>query len=67
MRTVLYYTVLAVSLCTLGLAAIAVVRGDGGQAGEYAFMFLTGGGFLVLHESTASKEEEILSRTLSSS
>jgi hypothetical protein len=62
MRVALYYTVLAVSLLTLACAVGTAISGNLSAAGDYAFMFLTGGGFLVLHESTASAEEEVLSR-----
>jgi len=62
MRTFLYYLVLVVSLFALVGAGIAAFLGRADLAQNGVSMFLTGGGFLVLYESTAEEGEEMLSR-----
>jgi len=62
MRTFLYYLVLVVSLFALVGAGIAAFLGRSDLALNGVSMFLTGGGFLVLYESTADESEEMLSR-----
>jgi hypothetical protein len=62
MRTFLYYLVLVVSLFALVGAGVAAFLGRSDLALNGVSMFLTGGGFLVLYESTANEGEEMLSR-----